>query len=86
MPQKFPGVPGPELAAAAAAPYADGIEVTGATEGGRHTYPAARQGSSLRLRRASAFQIAAELLADARRVAMMEPKALEREGDHGVER
>lgn len=85
MPQQFPGVPGPELAAAAAAPYAEGIEVTGGAEdrGSRHTYPAARRRGTVRVPPPAAMQIASELLADARRLAMMDPQTLEREQEDG---
>lgn len=90
MPQKFPGVGGPSLAAAMEAPFAEGIEVTGSAAGGtrstgtRNTYPAARRPGLIRLPPTAAFQIASELLADARRLAMMDTRTVEREDDHGA--
>lgn len=85
MPQKFPGVDGPSLAAASEAPYADGIEVTGGAEdrGSRRTYPAAQRSAMVRVPPPVAMQIASEMLADARRFAMMDPRTQEREDKHG---
>jgi hypothetical protein len=86
MPQKFPGVGGPSLAAAMETPFAEGIEVTGGMEdrGSKRTYPAAQKQTMVRVPPPMAMQIAAEMLADARRLAMMDPHAQQRENTHGA--